>query len=329
MRVLRRVMGLGLALLAGFAPWPGGSASAQPRFPDRPLHIIVPVAAGGLGDQAARQVGQRLAADLGQPVVVENRPGASFVIGTQAVARAAPDGHTLLLSTTTNLVLNGLLRRNMPYDAERDLTVLSVLMETPFVLVVNARMPVTTLQEYVAEARRTGRVTYSSAGVGSANHLPGELLSLMAGVEFTHVPYNGGAPSLTAAISGDVNSVYDTVPTALPFIADGRLRALGVTTSQRVTSLPDVPTIAEAGFPGFASASWIGISIPSATPAPIADRLKASLDGVLQDEAFRNRFLAAGMLIQPRRSLAETAAYVQADRDRWARVVRERRITVE
>jgi tripartite-type tricarboxylate transporter receptor subunit TctC len=311
--------GLGAVALGMAMP-----ALAQPRFPDRPLRIIVPVAAGGLGDQAARQVGQALAADLGQPVVVENRPGGAFVIGTQAVARAAPDGTTLLLSTTTNIVLNGLLRRDLPYDAERDLLVLSVLMETPFVLVVNSRVQARSLAEFVREARRTRQMTYSSAGVGSANHLPGEMLSLMAGVELTHVPYNGGAPALTAALGGQVHSTFDTVPTSLPHIASGQLRALGVTTTRRVTS-----TIAEAGYPGFASASWIGISVPSGTPAPIADRLRASLDGVLRDHAFRARFEAAGMLVQQPRTPEETARYLAEDRARWSRLVRERRIVVE
>ena len=320
--ILRRL--LPAALLLAAVP-----ALAQSRFPERPVHIVVPVAAGGLGDQVARHVARQLSAEFGSPVVVENRPGASFILGTQAVARAAPDGHTLLLGTVTNIVLNGLLRRDMPYDAERDLTLLSVLMETPFVLAVHPRVPAATVAEFVALARRTGRVTYGSAGVGSANHLPGELLSLLAGVELTHVPFSGGAPSLTAALGGQVDAVFDTVPTALPHVAEGRLRPLGVTTRRRVSSLPDVPTIAESGFPGFESTSWIGLAAPAATPAPVADRLRAALAGVLRDDAFRARFEAAGMLVQAPRPAEETTAYVAAERERWGRVVRERHLSLD
>ena len=304
-------------------------AAAQTNFPDRPLRIIVPVPPGGVGDQVARHVAQFLQGDLGQPVVVENRPGASLMLGTQFVARSAPDGHTLLLSTLSNIVLNGLLRTNQLVDAERELTLLAILMETPFVLVVNPRVPASNLTEFVAEARRTGRMTYSSSGVGTANHLPGEMLSLMTGVEFTHVAYGGGAPALTAVIAGDVTAVFDTVPTALPFLADGRLRAIGVSTRRRVSSLPDVPTIAEAGLPGFDSNTWIGIAAPIGIPPAVAERLRRGLNGVLAEGSLRTRFEPQGMLIQEPKTAEQTARFVADEREKWGRVIRERRISLD
>ncbi len=327
-RIIRRAVALLGCLLLGITG-PAVPAAGQPAFPDRPIRIIVPVPPGGVGDQVARHVAQSMQTEFGQPVVVENRPGASLMLGTQFVARSAPDGHTLLLSTLSNIVLNGLLRSSMPYDAERDLTMLSILMETPFVLVVNPRVPATNLREFIAEARRTGQMTYSSSGVGTANHLPGEMLSLMSGVEFTHVAYGGGAPALTAVLSGDVTAVFDTVPTALPFLADGRLRAIGVSTSRRVSSLPEMPTLAEAGLPGFDSNTWIGIAAPAGLPVAVSDRLRRSLNGIITEGSLRARFEPQGMLIQAPMTAEQTARYLANEREKWGRVIRERRISLD
>ena len=329
MRVLgRRRM---LTAIGGFLACSGlrGPARAEAAFPDRPLRIVVPVPPGGVGDQVARHVAQGMGADLGVPVVVENRPGASLMLGTQYVARSAPDGHTLLLSTLSNIVLNPLLQARPIVDPERELTMLSVLMETPFVLVVNPRVPAHDVREFVEAARRGGRMTYSSSGVGTANHLPGELLSLMSGAEFTHVPYGGGAPALTAVLAGDVSAVFDTVPTALPYLADGRLRALGVSTARRLAALPAVPTIAEAGLPGFESSTWIGIAAPAATPPAVADRLRRGLDAVLTERGLRARFEPGGNIIRDPATAGETARFLAGEREKWGRVIRERRITLD
>lgn len=303
---------------------------AQAHYPSQPLRIVVPVAAGGLTDQLGRFVGSYLARARGQPVVIDNRPGASMIIGTQAVARAAPDGNTLLVGSASSLVLNKLLRRQLPYDPQTELTVLSVLLEVPFVLVVNPATPAHNLAEFLAFARADPRrATYGSAGVGTSTHLPGEMLQAMSGTELTHVPYSGNGPALTAVLGGDVTAIFDTLSTSLHFLRDGKLRAIAVTTRERIAVLPDVPTIAESGFPGYETVSWQGIAAPAGLAVPIAATLRETLNRLLQDGAFRERFTGYGTLVQEPRDAAAIERYVEADRRRWADVISARGIVVE
>ncbi|PZW44815.1 tripartite-type tricarboxylate transporter receptor subunit TctC [Humitalea rosea] len=319
--------GLTLAAIGLATP---GLAHAEAAWPNHPLRLLVPVAPGGLTDLLGRTVAAKLEHILGQPVITENRGGASMIIGTQAAARASPDGYTLLIGSASSLVLNGLLRRQLPYNPQTDFTLLSVLVEVPFVLVVNPRLGINSLAEFIAYARaEPGRTTYGSAGVGTSTHLPGEMLGMMAEVELTHVPYAGNAPALTAVLSGDVTAVFDTVITSLPHLREGRLRALAVTTADRVAALPDVPTIAESGYPGYETASWIGVAAPAGLPAPVEARLRDALRQVLEDPQFRSRFAELGMVMQPTRDAATTARYFAADRARWAEVIGRRGLVLD
>ncbi len=318
------------AMLGAIAAAPLMRAAAAQWVPERPLKLVVPYAPGGVTDQLGRAIAERLSRALGQVVVVENRPGANAMIGSQAVAQAAPDGHTLLMCSGASLVLNPLLYRRLPYDPDRDLTALAVMVETPLVMVVNPRLPVASVAEFVAYARQhADALNYASVGLGNPIQLAAELFRMAAGIAMTHVAYPGSAPALTALIAGDVQVMFDVVLTALPFIRDNRLRALAVTTRTRLPVLPDVPTIAESGYPDYEASTWFGVAVPRATPAPVAERLRAALAAVQQDADFRARFEALGLLMMPPRDAAEIAAHLAAERARWGAVIRARAITLD
>jgi tripartite-type tricarboxylate transporter receptor subunit TctC len=320
----RGVLGAGLATL------PAVRAAAQGRYPDRPLRLVVPYAPAGITDVLGRSVAERLARELGQAVVVENRPGANTIIGSQAVAQAAPDGLTLLVGSGASLVLNPLLYRRLPYDPDRDLLLLAVAVVTPLVMVVNPAVPAATVQEFVAHARRqAGGLNYASVGLGNPIQLAAEMFRMAAGIEMTHIAYPGSAPALLAVTGGDVQVMFDPVASSLPLIRDGRLKALAVTTPERIPVLPDVPTIAESGFPGYQATTWFGIAAPKQIPAAIADRLRGALSAVQEDPAFRARFEGLGLVVPPPRDAAALAAFQAEERERWSRVIRAGNIVLD
>ena len=314
-------------LLAAAALLPATPALAQ-RF-ERPLRIIVPYAAGGAADIVGRMAAERLSPALGQPVVVENRPGANTIIGAQAVLQAEPDGHTLFLASGASLVLNPLLYRRLPYDAGK-FALLSVAVETPLVAVVNPRLPVTDLASFVTHAKaEAGRMNYASVGAGNPIQLAAEMFRARAGFEMTGVNYPGSAPALAALLAGDVQVMFDVIATSLPLIRAGQLRALAVTTAARVPALPDVPTIAESGFPGYRATTWFGFATPREAPAAVLSRLSAELNRLQGDAAFRARFEALGLIVPPPQSLEQLAAFRLEERDRWAEVIRMRGIVLD
>jgi len=318
------------AMLGGLAAAALARGASAQWVPERPLKLVVPYAPGGVTDQLGRAIAERLSRALGQSVVVENRPGANAMIGSQAVAQAAPDGLTLLMCSGASLVLNKLLHRRLPYDPDRDLLALAVMVETPLVMVVNPRLPVASVAEFVAYARRHGdALNYASVGLGNPVQLAAELFRMAAGIEMTHIAYPGSAPALTALIAGDVQVMFDVVLTALPFIRDDRLRALAVTTRTRLPVLPDLPTIAESGYPDYEASTWFGVAVPRAAPAPVAERLRAALAAVQEDADFRARFQALGLLMMPSRDAAGIAAHLAAERARWGEVIRARGITLD
>lgn len=297
--------------------------------PDRPLRLIVPYTPAGVTDQLARFVAERLSRALGQPVPVENRPGANTQIGAQAVVSQPADGTTLFLASAASMVMNPLLYRRMPFDTARDFTILSVMLETPLVLVVNPSVPARTVPEFIDFARQNPTaVNYASVGIGNPLHLAGELFRTMAGVEMQHIPYPGSAPALTALVSGDVQAMFDVVLTSLPFIRDDRLRPLGVTTAQRLPVLPETPAIGET-LPGYVATTWLGIAVRSGLPAAAEARLRAALDAILTEAAFRERFGALGLLVQAPRDRDAIAALVGAEKARWAGVIEARGITLD
>jgi tripartite-type tricarboxylate transporter receptor subunit TctC len=312
------------ALALAMLPLP---ALAQ-AWPTRPLRLVCPYAPGGTTDQLARAIAELLARALGQPVLVENRAGANTIIGTQAVAQAAADGHTLLMASGASMVLNPLLYRRLPYDATRDLTTLAVMVETPLVMVVPATLPVRDVADFVAMARRQP-VNFASVGVGNPIHLAGELFRAAAGIEMQNVVYPGSAPALTALLAGDVQVIFDVVLTALPFILDGRLRALAVTTAARLPVLPDVPTIAESGFPGYEATTWFGVAAPRGLAPDVEARLRSALATVQADAGFQARFGALGLVMLPPAERQAIEAGLAREAARWGDVIRARGIVLE
>ena len=308
-------------------PWLGLPALAQPAWPTRPLRLVVPYAPGGVTDQLGRAIAELLARELGQPVVVENRPGANTIIGTQAVAQAAPDGHTLLIASGASMVLNPLLYPRLPYQPARDLTALAVMVETPLVMVVPAASPATSVESFVARARQRP-VNFASVGIGNPIHLAGELFALAARVEMQNVVYPGSAPALLSLIAGDVQVMFDVVLTALPFIRAGRIRALGVTTRARLAVLPDVPAIAET-FTGYEATTWFGVAAPRGLPAPVEMRLRQALAATQADAGFGAHFGGLGLVVQPPRDAAALASLLEAETARWGGVIRARGIVLD
>jgi tripartite-type tricarboxylate transporter receptor subunit TctC len=304
--------------------------TAAPRFPDRPLRLVVPYAPGGATDILGRSIAERLGSELGQPVVVENRPGANTIVGTQAVAQAAPDGLTLLVGSGASLVLNPLLYRRLPYDAERDLRLLAVMVETPLVMVVGPSLPVADVRGFVRYSKeRAGALNYASVGLGNPIQLAAEMFRIAADIEMTHVPYAGSAPALLALAAGDVHVMFDVIATSLPLIRDGRLRALAMTTRERLPALPEVPTVAESGYPDYQATTWFGVAVPKQTPPAVVERLRDGLRAVQEDAGFRSRFEALGLVVPPPRSAEAVAHYQAGERERWTRVIRARGISLD
>jgi tripartite-type tricarboxylate transporter receptor subunit TctC len=297
-------------------------------WPTRPLRLVCPYAPGGTTDQLARAIAELLARALGQPVLVENRAGANTIIGTQAVAQSAADGQTLLMASGASMVLNPLLYRRLPYDAARDLTTLAVMVETPLVMVVPATLPVRDVADFVALARRQP-VNFASVGVGNPIHLAAELFRAAAGIEMQNVVYPGSAPALTALLAGDVQVIFDVVLTALPFIRDGRLRALAVTTAARLAVLPDLPTVAETGYPGYEATTWFGVAAPRGLAPDVEARLRSALATVQTDPGFQARFGALGLVMLPPAEPQAIEAGLAREAARWGSVIHARGIVLE
>jgi tripartite-type tricarboxylate transporter receptor subunit TctC len=302
-------------------------AQAQP-YPSKPLRIIVPFAPGGSTDIVARILADKLATPLGQAVVVENRAGAAGNIGAEAVAKAAPDGYTLLMATTGVMSINNALYKNMTYDAAKDLEPVSFTTSITNVLTVPLDLPAKSMAELVALAKaQPGKLSFASSGAGSSTHLSGELFKSMAGIDVLHIPYKGSSQALVDLIAGRVSMIFDNMPSVLPYIRGGKLRGLAVTGSKRSPAMPELPTIAEAGVPGYESLSWSGIAVPAGTPKDVVLRLNREISGVLAAADVRQKLTELGA--EPVGGPPETfAAHVRAERDKWSRLIRERNITV-
>lgn len=320
---LRRIATAAIVALA--AP-----SAALAAFPDRPVKLVVPYTPGGSADQLSRVLAEGMSRDLGQPVVVENKPGANTMVAATQVARSAPDGYTVFLASNASMVLNPMLYQRIAYDAARDFRVLGIAAELPLVVVANNEVPAATLAEFVAYAKaRPGKLNYASVGIGNPLQLATELLKSRTGMDVAHIPYNGSAPALTSLMGNDTQLMVDVVSTSLPLVRERKIKALAVTTGERLAVLPDVPTVAESGFPGFRAATWFGLAAPRAVPRAEAQRLQAALDKVLKDPAFRARFEPLGLLIQAPRGQEEIDAYVQEDRQRWSAVIEANHIKLD
>jgi tripartite-type tricarboxylate transporter receptor subunit TctC len=309
----------GLSLVALAAP----SARAQ-DYPTRPITIVVPFTPGGTTDILARMVGQRLEARLGKSFVIENKPGAGSVIGANAVAKAAPDGYTLLMATSTSMAVNVTLYKNLPYDPAGDLTPLVLVARTPFVLVVNPSLPVRSVQDLIELAKdRPGQLSYASAGSGTPHHLYAELLKSMTGIEMAHVPYRGSQPSLNDVVAGHVQLMFVDVAPAAGMLRAGKIRPLGVSTGRRLAAFPEIPPLAEAGLPGFDVASWQMIAAPAKTPRPILDKLHDEATRVVAMPEVKDQIITNGMLPMDNPSIAELQEFVKSEIVRWSKVVQQ------
>jgi tripartite-type tricarboxylate transporter receptor subunit TctC len=315
-----------LVIAAAFVA-PGARAT---EFPTRPIKLVVPYAAGGPTDVLGRLVAEFLGRDLKQAVFVENKAGAQGAIAAEAVARSEPDGYTLFVTAASIIVLNPMLYKKLPYDPATDFRMLSLVTDLPVVMEVHPSVPAKTVAEFVVYAKQNpGKINFGSAGTGGTIHLAGEMFKQMAGIDMTHVPYKGAGPALTDLISGNIQVMFDTLSTALPPVKSGLVRPLGVSSERRSPDLPDVPTIAESGYPDYRVSVWYGIAAPAKLPDEIAQNISASLDRALNDDAFRASLERIGFPVFRPRNAAAIKEFIDADRARWSGVVKAQNISLD
>lgn len=297
-------------------------------YPTRPIRFIAPYVPGGGVDYVARVVATKLSETIGQQVIVENRPGGGTNIGSELVARAAPDGYTLLVGGVPNTV-NSVFFKKLPYDVVKDFAPISQMTTAPNVLAVHPSLPVRTAKDLIALAKkRRGELTFASAGIGSSNHLSGELFRVMAGVDIIHVPYKGGGAAVTDLIAGQVSMYFGTTPSTVPHVRAGRLRALAVTSLQRSRATPDIPTMSEAALPGFENAAWHGLMAPAGTPQPVIDKLHTEVVRVLRTPEIIERMASQGVDVIAG-SPGELAAFIKQDLVKYDKLVKSAGLKVE
>lgn len=313
-----------------FSAMLAGPASADATWPqEQPIRLIVPFAPGGATDSMGRLIANELSQHLKQSVVVENRSGSGGNIGSNLVAKASPDGYTFLFGAAGNITINPSLFDNMPYDPQRDLTPVALVSQSMNVLVVPASMPVNSVSEFIDYAKKNAdSLNHGSSGNGGTSHLAGELFNTMAGMKITHVPYQGSGPAMIDLLAGRVHVMFDNLPSALPHVHSGKLKALGVTGADRSGELPDVPTIAETGLEGFEATTWFGIFAPAGTPDEIQERLNNLVNTIMQQPANQEKLKSMAAYVQPT-SRAEFADLIKRDTEKWARVIKTAGITLE
>lgn len=298
------------------------AAEQAAAFPSKPLRFVVPFAVGGTSDIVARLLAPKVWELLGQPVVADNRPGAGSNIGTDLVAKASPDGYTLLIGTPA-LASNPALYGKLPFDVQRDLAPVTLLAEIPIVLVVHPSMPARSVKELVAQAKaQPGKFNFGSSGNGGIGHLVGEMFKSAVQVQMTHVPYKGNGPALVDLMAGVLSLTFSDISGALPFVQAGKMRALAVTNTARARQLPDVPTMAEAGVAGFQASSWFAVFTTGGTPAPVIDKLNGAFVKVLQMPDIRERLVGMGFAVSGG-TPADLAAFMRTETVKWTRVVKE------
>jgi tripartite-type tricarboxylate transporter receptor subunit TctC len=299
-------------------------------YPSRPIKLVIPYAAGGPSDVQGRLIADYLARDLKQTVFVENKAGAQGAIGAEAVAHGEADGYTLLFTAGSVIVLNPMLYKKLSYDPDRELRVLAVATDLPIVIIVHPSIPAKTLAEFVAYARQNpGKLNFGSAGTGGVGHLAGEMFKETTGVEMTHVPYKGAGPALQDLVSGNIQAMFETIGTALPPVKAGLVRPLGVSSAERVADLPDLPTVAESGYPDYRVSVWYGMAAPAKVPEEIAQAIGASMNRALNDETFRASLTRIGFWPLRARSEAAIKEFIDADRTRWSNVIRKLNISLD
>jgi tripartite-type tricarboxylate transporter receptor subunit TctC len=308
------------ALITVIAQWTG-VAHGQ-TFPSKPIRIVVPFPPGGAADITSRVLSEHLAKGLGQPVLVENRPGGSTIIGSEVVARSPADGHTLLV-VFPSFIINPALRKEMPFDPLKDFKAVGQTMSVPMAIAVNPSVPAKSLEELIALARaRPGELSYGTPGIGTTHHVMGEMLKLAAKINITHAPFQGGGPALVAVTGGHITMMYGNATEIAPSVKSGKLRAIVVTSAERADVLPDVPTMREAGYPELEATNWSGLVVPAATPAAAIARLSAELMRALRSADVQDKFRSNGMSPAPT-TPEQFGAFLQSESVRYAKVVRE------
>lgn len=305
------------------------SFAAELNYPTRPIRVLIPFPAGGVADTIGRTLGEQLNAQMGQPVVIDNRPGAGGRIAADLMVKSEADGYTLFISTAGPLAISPSLIRNLPYDAERDFQAVTRVAEAINVMVVNPASGTRNVREFIDWAKkRSGNVRYGSSGTGQPDHLSGEFFQRLSGLQMTHVPYKGGGPALVDLVSGDIQVMFATYAVAVPHVKGGRLRVVAVTTPQRQPLLPDLPTVGES-LPGFAVSNWNGVFVPAKTQAAVAEKLFVELNKALKAQSLRERQHAVGIEPAGSASRAEFAKFVRSDAERWRKIISDAGVKVE
>lgn len=326
--MLKRLMPAIAIAVAGFCAAGQAQAQAAGTYPNKPIHIIVTFTSGGAPDILARLIGEKLNAAWGQPVIVDNKPGAGGNIGADYVAKSAPDGYNLVLGTVGTHSINGSLYQGMPYDMVKDFAPVTLLASTPNMLVVNNDVPARNLNEFIALGKKEGKMTFASSGAGTSIHVSGELFKSMTGIDMQHIPYKGRASAIPDLLGGRVTMMFDNMPSSLPLVREGKLRALGVTSAKRSAAAPDIPTLAEAGLPGFEAVSWFAMFAPANTPAPVVNKLQAEISRIVKSPEISKKLLDLGL--DPSGSTpAELAAYQKSEIAKWSKVVKDSGAKVE
>lgn len=324
LRLAARPMRLGLPVLAALfavhAAFHDAVAEAPP-YPDRPITMVVTFSAGGSSDVLARAVAEAMSRELGQQMAVDNRPGAGGHIGAESVAHAAPDGYTVLFGTNGTLGIGPALYKNLRYDPAHDLAPVGILHKLPLLLIVNPSVPANNLHELIDYARANpGKLSFASAGIGTASHLAGELFKSAAKIDILHVPYRGGGATFPDLIAGRVSMMLETIPTALPLVRSGQMRAIGVTVKDRSASAPDIPTLAESGLPDFDVSAWTGLFVPTGTPPALIDRLNSATRKIAADQQYRALIQSLGTDVASS-SPEAFSVFVRDDVARWNKVI--------
>jgi tripartite-type tricarboxylate transporter receptor subunit TctC len=318
----------GMAAAALCAGLIAGAACAQSDYPHRPIRIVVPVAAGGGTDYTARLIGQKLGEAWGQSVIIDNRPGAAGNLGVEIVAKAQPDGYTLVMPITS-FPINPSLYSKLPFDTVKDFTPVVLAASAPLLLVVNPSVPAQSVKDLIALAKaKPGAMNYANSGSGTTAHLAGELFKRMAGVEIVNVPYKGGGPAVIDLIAGQVQIYFSTIPAALQQVKAGKLRALAVTSSKRVPELADMPTVAESGLPGFEVVGWFGLFAPAGTPQPVIGKLNGEINKILNAPESRERLSGHG-LVPGGGTPRELGQFLQTEIAKWNQLIKETGIRAE
>jgi tripartite-type tricarboxylate transporter receptor subunit TctC len=305
--------------IVAIAAWPRHAVAQD--YPTRSVTILVPFAPGGSTDLIARAVGQKLEHRLGQPFVIENRPGAGTTIAAGAAAKAAPDGYTLMQATSGTMAMNPTVFKKLPYEPDKDLVPVALIAGLPFVLVVHPSLPVHSIADLVRVANER-RLNYGSGGVGAFHHLNAELLSSMLGIRMTHVPYKGSVPAMTDLVAGTIQVLFVDIGPSIQLIRAGKARALGITSAQRAATEPEIPPLAEAGVPGFDTTAWQMLVAPGNTPRPILEKLNAEVNAIVHTDEITRQFAALGIVPLGEGSLGELNAFVKSETVRWAKVIR-------